>query len=250
MDILGLFGLVLAFASLIIAESLAGGSLSFFLNLSAFIVVMGGTLGAVLFQSTADQFRHAMKLLPQLVVPPVYPIKRQIVRLKQWSSTARAQGFLALEASLDDKNMDPFTQKGLTMIVDGVDAITLRNVLEQEVDLKQEYDERSAKLYEAMGGYSPTVGIIGAVMGLIQAMSHIDDPSVLGRGIAAAFVATIYGVGFANFIFLPICHKLRALNYKQALYHEMTIEGLVSIVNGENALVIERRLESFATESH
>ncbi|MCE0556258.1 MULTISPECIES: flagellar motor protein [unclassified Motilimonas] len=250
MDILGLFGLFLAFASLIVAESFTGGNLSFLLNLAAFVIVVGGTLGAVLFQSTADQFRHAVMMLPQLVNPPVYPVKRQITHLKQWSSIARAQGFLALESTIEDKNIDPFTQKGLSMIVDGIDAVTLRSVLEQEVDLKQEYYERSAKVYEAMGGYSPTVGIIGAVMGLIQAMSHIDDPSVLGRGIAAAFVATIYGVGFANFIFLPICHKLRALNYKQALYHEMTIEGLVSIVNGENALVIERRLESFSVESH
>ncbi|MCE2571494.1 flagellar motor protein [Motilimonas eburnea] len=250
MDILGLFGLFLAFASLIIAESITGGSLSFLLNLAAFVIVFGGTIGAVLFQSTADQFGHAIRLLPQLITPDVLPVKRQTAKLKQWASTARTQGFLALEADIDNTKLDSFTSKGLSMIVDGVDAITLRSVLEQDVDLKQEYYERSAKVYEAMGGYSPTVGIIGAVLGLIQAMSNIDDPSVLGRGIAAAFVATIYGVGFANFVFLPICHKLRALNYKQTLYHEMTIEGLVAIVNGENALVIERRLESFATERH
>ncbi|RJG49043.1 flagellar motor protein [Motilimonas pumila] len=248
MERVGLLGLVVAFLSLIVAESLSGGELSFLVNLPAFIIVVGGTVGAVFFQSSVPQFSGAMLALKDLFHPPQYAFHEQIYRIEQWSNTARQKGFLALEKVAADGEHDGFTDKGLNMIIDGVDAATMRGILEQDIDLKQEQLELQAKVYEAMGGYSPTIGIIGAVMGLIQAMSAIDDPTVLGKGIAAAFVATIYGVGFANLLFLPIYHKLKVMNQRRAWYQEMTVEGLVAIVNGENSLTIKRRLEAFTDE--
>ncbi len=248
MDKLGLFGFVLAFASIFLAESLTGGAIGFLLNGPAFLIVFGGTLGAVLIQTPAAQFKHAIQQLPKVFVSPKFEMQAQVARILVWSNKARQHGFLALENISQDKKLDALTQYGLAMVVDGVEVSKLRSLLEQKVDLEQEYYEKSTKVFDAMGGYSPTMGIIGAVLGLIQAMALLDSPTTLGPAIGVAFVATIYGVGFANFIYLPIAHKLRSVYYRQALYQEMTIEGLLAIVNGDNGLTIKRRLDSFNVE--
>jgi len=151
---------------------------------------------------------------------------------------------LSLQEELLD-NQDAFTQKGGGMLVDGCDPLALQDILQQDIDLDSEHYERSAQIYESMGGYSPTIGIIGAVLGLIQAMSYLDQPERLGEGIAVAFIATIYGVGFANFIYLPVANKIRLYYQYVALYKEMTLIGLIAIANGENSLLLQHRLNGY-----
>jgi chemotaxis protein MotA len=167
-----------------------------------------------------------------------------IEKVVGWSMRARKEGLLGLESSVDNE-LEPFAEKGLQLLVDGAEPEIIRNVLELDLMSKEKYDLSAAKIYDGMGGYSPTIGIIGAVMGLIHVMSNLADPSSLGSGIATAFVATIYGVAFANLFFFPIGSKLKAVVNSQSEYREMLIEGLVSISEGENPRSIELKLRGF-----
>ncbi|HCB43779.1 MAG TPA: flagellar motor protein, partial [Pseudomonas sp.] len=156
----------------------------------------------------------------------------------------RKEGLLGLE-SLADMEADPFARKGLQLLVDGSEPEALRSILEVELVNREHADLMAAKVYESMGGYSPTIGIIGAVMGLIHVMGNLADPSRLGAGIAVAFVATIYGVALANLFLLPVAAKLKAVVMQQSKYREMMLEGLLSIAEGENPRSIEMKLEGF-----
>jgi chemotaxis protein MotA len=179
-----------------------------------------------------------------MLFPPQLDLAEQAERLKAWAQFARQQGLLALENQAEAEP-DPFTRQGLSMIVDGVSIEDIRSLLEADIDIEQERNEHSARVFESMGGYSPTIGIIGAVIGLIQAMFHLEEPGTLGAGIAVAFVATIYGVGFTNLLYLPIANRLRAFHYHYGLYQEMTLEGLLAIAHGENGPQVERRLRAY-----
>jgi len=248
MDRVGIFGIIFAMSSILIAQVMAGGTPVTLLDLPAFMIVFGGTIGAVIMQTPITQFKHAMSMLSRIFNSKKTNYSLQIEKVHHWSSEARSHGFLALE-NIADTESDPFLKKGLVMLVDGSDSESLRYVMEQELDLQLEHMERSARVFEAMGGYSPTIGIIGAVLGLIQAMGHLDDPQSLGEGIAVAFVATIYGIGFANLVYLPVGNRLRAYAYQYGLEKEMALEGLIAVANGENALSIERRMHSYNLDS-
>jgi len=163
-----------------------------------------------------------------------------------WSMRARKEGLLGLEAAVE-KEQEAFAEKGLQLLVDGAEPDVIRNVLELDLIAKERFDLSSAKMYDGMGGYCPTIGIIGAVMGLIHVMSNLADPASLGSGIATAFVATIYGVAFANLLFFPIGSKLKTLIQQQSHYRELLIEGLVAISEGENPRSIELKLRGFIT---
>jgi chemotaxis protein MotA len=167
-----------------------------------------------------------------------------IAKLIAWSNLARKQGLLGLEAEIDEE-IDPFTRKGLQLVVDGAEPDQIRSVMEVELDAREHADFAGAKVFEGMGVYSPTLGIIGAVLGLMAVMQNLADPSKLGAGIAAAFTATVYGIGLANLLFLPAAAKLKSLVSHQARVREMTIEGLVSIAQGENPRAIEAKLQGF-----
>jgi chemotaxis protein MotA len=167
-----------------------------------------------------------------------------IGRVSGWSQVARRGGLLALEAAID-ASRDPFERKGLQLLVDGAEPNVLREALELEINAFEARYRAAARVWEAAGGYAPTVGIIGAVMGLIQVMENLTDPARLGAGIAVAFVATIYGVGLANLVFLPIANKIKALVARDVSMREMLIEGLVGIANGENPRSIEIRLQGY-----
>ncbi|KZY77076.1 flagellar motor protein, partial [Oleiphilus sp. HI0069] len=169
-----------------------------------------------------------------------------IEKVISWSMRARKEGLLGLESSVE-KEDEPFAGKGLQLLVDGAEPEVIRNVLELDLISKERHDLSSAKIYDGMGGYSPTIGIIGAVMGLIHVMSNLADPSSLGAGIATAFVATIYGVAFANLLFFPVGSKLKSVIQRQSQYREMLIEGLVAISEGENPRSIELKLRGFIT---
>ena len=244
MDRLSIAGLVIAVLAIYIGFSLGGGTIGALFELPAFIIVFGGTLGAVMLQSSFVQFSHAISLLKWVFSPPQHDIDKGIENIILWAEKARESGYLALEdIALDIE--DTYTQKGLNSLVDGVEIENLRTSLELDLDIYREHSLRSANVYEAMGGYSPTIGILGAVLGLIHAMSNLTQPELLGQGIATAFIATIYGVGFANLLYLPIANKIRAIIHEQTMYREMISEGLIAIANGENPHAIENKLSAF-----
>jgi len=246
-DKLSIAGLIVAILAVYIGFTLDGGHLSALFELPAFIIVFGGTLGAVMLQSSLSQFTHAISLLKWVFVPPVYDMDRGIKEIVAWATKARESGYLALEDTALEIE-DSYTQKGLNLLVDGVELENFRVSLELDLDIYREHNLRSANVFEAMGGYSPTVGILGAVLGLIHAMSNLTEPALLGQGIATAFIATIYGVGFANLFYLPIANKIRAIVHQQTMYREMVCEGLVSIAHGENPHGIENKLSAFRLE--
>ncbi|MGK2231996.1 MAG: chemotaxis protein MotA [Colwellia sp.] len=247
MDKLSISGLLIAILAIYLGFIIDGGSISSLLELPAFIIVFGGTLGAVMLQSSQIQFLHAISLLKWLFVPPKYDVEQGIESIVEWSEKARESGFLSLEYIAEEEN-DFFVNKGLNLLVDGAEVENLRVSLELDLDLYREHNLRSAHVFESMGGYSPTIGILGAVLGLIHAMSNLAAPELLGQGIATAFVATIYGVGFANLIYLPIANKIKAIVHQQTMYREMMTEGIIAIALAENPHAIENKLSAFRLE--
>jgi len=241
MDILTLLGVVAAVGAIIGGNLLEGGHTESLMQLTAFIIVMGGTVGAIMVQSQMPIFLRAMKLTVWLVFPPKLAPREAIDKIVGWSNTARKEGLLGLEAATESEP-DLFARKGLQLLVDGSEPDAIRNILEVELSTKEHTDLQAAKVFEGMGGYAPTVGILGAVMGLIHVMNNLADPSKLGSGIAVAFVATIYGVGLANMFFLPMANKLKAVIHDQTQFREMMIEGIAAIAEGENPRNIEIKL--------
>lgn len=247
MDRLSIAGLFIAIFAIYLGFILDGGSIAALFELPAFIIVVGGTMGAVMLQSSSTQFLHALSLLKWVFTPPKYDIEQGIEKIVFWAGKSRESGYLVLEdVALDEE--DSYTQKGLNLLVDGVEIENLRVSLELDLDIYREHNLRSANVFESMGGYSPTIGILGAVLGLIHAMSNLTEPALLGQGIATAFIATIYGVGFANLIYLPIANKIREIIHQQTMYREMVSEGLVAIACGENPHAIENKLSAFRLE--
>ncbi len=244
MDILTLLGLLIGFGAIIGGNILEGGHTSSLMQITAFLIVFGGTLGCVFVQVPMPVFLRCMKITSWVFVPPKLEQQAAIDKIISWSNIARKEGLLGLE-SLVESETDPFAQKGLQLLVDGSEPDAIRGILEVELGVREHFDTQAAKVYEAFGGYSPTIGIIGAVMGLIHVMGNLADPSKLGAGIAVAFVATIYGVGFANMIFLPMANKLKSAIHQQSQFREMIIEGIISIAEGENPRNIETKLQGY-----
>ncbi|MBL4574588.1 MAG: flagellar motor protein, partial [Opitutaceae bacterium] len=192
MDILTILGVVIGFGAILGGNVLEGGHLDALLNGPAALIVIGGTIGAALLQSSAKTYFLSLKLLAWVVFPPNLKLKDNIEKVVEWSSIARREGLLGLEVVVDEEK-DPLARKGLQLLVDGGEPEIVRDILMLELEVIEGKQLQAAKVYEAMGGYSPTIGIIGAVMGLIHVMQNLSDPSKLGAGIATAFVATIYG---------------------------------------------------------
>lgn len=244
MDRISIAGLILGLASIVAGQIMEGGHLDSLVQPTAFFIVVGGTLGAVLLQSPMSTFITGMKMAKWVFLPPTVDSAGLIGQVAQWSSIARKEGLLALEGQIAALK-DPFVRKGLQLLVDGAEPDRLREVLEVEIDAWEASLKQAAKVWESAGGYSPTIGIIGAVMGLIHVMENLSDPSKLGSGIAVAFVATIYGVGAANLIFLPVAKKLLANVSRLVAEREMLVDGLVGIANGDNPRIIESRLQGY-----
>jgi len=244
MDYLSFIGVAIAFAAILGGNWLEGGHLEMLANGPAMIIVLGGTIGAVLLQTPLELFLRTMRMLGRVFVPPSYGLEDTVLKLVEWSKVARKDGLLGLEAIVQNEG-DVFVRKGMQLLVDGNEPEEIRHTLEVELDSRERFDLQASKVLEAMGGYSPTIGIIGAVMGLIHVMQNLSDPSKLGSGIATAFVATIYGVGLANLFLLPMANKLKAYVLQESHYRELIIEGLVAISEGENPRQIETRLQGF-----
>ena len=244
MDSISLIGLVVGFSAIVVGQVLEGGHLGSLVQPTAFMIVVGGTLGAVMLQSRTATFLRGMKMARWVFVPPAMSHEQLIQQVVLWSHTARKEGLLALE-NLIPNLPDPFLQKGLQLLVDGVEPHRLREVLEVEIGTWEGQMKQSARVWEGAGGYAPTIGILGAVLGLIHVMENLSDPAKLGSGIAVAFVATIYGVGLANLVFLPIAKKLMAIIGSMTSQREMVVDGLEGIANGDNPRIIESRLRGY-----
>jgi chemotaxis protein MotA len=244
MDVLTLIGIILAFVAIIGGNFLEGGHLGALLNGPAALIVLGGTLAACLLQTPMSAFKRAIQIFIWILFPPRIDLQGGIDRVVNWSLTARKEGLLGLE-TVADTEPDAYSRKGLQLLVDGVEPETIRSILEVDFLTQESRDIQAAKVFESMGGYAPTIGIIGAVMGLIHVMGNLADPNQLGSGIAVAFVATIYGVASANLILLPVANKLKAVAVRQSRYREMLLEGLLSIAEGENPRSIELKLQGF-----
>lgn len=244
MDLLSLLGVIVAFAAILGGNWLEGGHIGALANGPAMVIVLGGSIGAVLLQTPVALFLRAMRMMVMVFVPPKKPLQPLIQKIISWSVVARRDGLLGLEKFLDAEK-DLFIKKGMELLVDGNEPEDIRETLEVELVSQERQDLQAANVFESMGGYSPTIGIIGAVMGLIHVMQNLADPSKLGSGIATAFVATIYGVGLANLFLIPMANKLKTYVRQESHYRELVITGIVAIAEGENPRNIEIRLKGF-----
>lgn len=247
MDKATLIGLVLGLGAVIGGQVLEGGKVGSIIQLTAFVIVFGGTFGAVFisypFQDVLGGFKGIKKIIKE---PPQDPY--QIIhRIIAYANKARKEGILSLEKEIKNAE-NPYLAKALTMAVDGIEPHVIREAMEAELEYANEYGKVSSKIFKAAGGYAPTIGILGAVLGLIQVMENLSDPSKLGAGIAVAFVATVYGVGSANLLFLPFATKMEVRNRHEMIINEMILEGVVALSTGENPRLIEEKLNSFLSD--
>lgn len=248
MDIATILGIVLAIGAILGGQALEGGHIGSILQLTAFVIVMGGTFGACCVQNPLSVVLKAFSALSMAFAGSHIDNKGTIALILDLANVSRKQGLLALEGKLKSIK-DPFIQKGVQLIIDGTDPKAVHEILEIEVEHHEEEGILAAKVWEAAGGYAPTIGILGAVLGLIHVMENLADPSKLGGGIAVAFVATIYGVGMANLFFLPLANKIKLKLKEEAGARTMTIMGLVGLAQGENPRLLQEKLEGFLPHS-
>jgi len=243
-DLLSILGIILAFVALLVGAVLKGAGVHSLLSSAALMIVVVGTFAAILIQTPGRVMKRAFGILPWVFRSPVPDSNAIIKCMVEWSQIARRQGLLGLENQLSDER-DDFIRKGLQLVIDGSEPDEIRGIMEVDLDGRESADLRAAKVFEGMGVYAPTLGIIGAVLGLMAVMQNLTDPSKLGTGIAAAFTATVYGIGLANLFLLPIASKLKTA--AQALSHvrAMVIEGMIAIAQGENPRSIDTRLQSY-----
>ena len=244
MDWGSLAGLLLGLGGILVGQVLEGGQIGSLMQPVAFIIVMVGTTGAVILQSGLPVFLRGAKMLKWVFSPPLDNSAAMVREITTWSAAARREGLLSLERFLNLAT-DPFVQRGLGLIVDGVEPFKLREILDIDINRFETEQRMAVRVWEAAGGYAPTIGILGAVLGLIHVMENLSDPSRLGSGIAVAFVATIYGVGLANLVFLPIGNKLKSVVARNVLRREMLADAFAGIAAGDNPRVIEERMNVY-----
>jgi chemotaxis protein MotA len=237
-------GVPIAIGLILAGQWIEGGAMRSLLQTAAALIVFGGTLGAVLVSFSMADVRQAVRSLKEVFLEPAESPDETIKSILHYARVARKDGILALEDE-SAAARDPLLRKGLMLAVDGVNAKTLREMMEVDISAAEERDLVPARVFESAGGYSPTLGILGAVLGLIHVMENLSDPSKLGSGIAVAFVATVYGVGAANLIFLPIATKLRLRAAQATRRRILMFEGVLAIQEGLNPRLIDQKLQSF-----
>ena len=248
MDKSSIGGVILAIAGILAGLLIEGGNVGQILQPTAALIVFGGTMGAVLLQFPLHTVLAAFRNLTHVFAAPPNrhdPLIRQLVA---FANKARRNGVVSLDADLHSIH-DPFLKQALMLAVDGTEPTELRNIMRVSLDSTAESEERLPLVFESAGGFSPTIGILGAVLGLIQVMQNLDNIQEVGRGIAVAFVATIYGVGIANLFFLPFAGKMRLHLREQHQRREMILEGVISILEGMNPRMLEIKLAGFVDHS-
>jgi len=241
-------GVLLAVGGILAGLLLEGGNLGQILQPTAAMIVFGGTIGAVLIQFPLPVALSAFRRLAHIFLEPKRDPATLIAEMVKYANKARREGIVSLDSELA-KIEEPFLKKSLMLAVDGTEPQELRKMMELELDNKQEHEATIPQVFESAGGFSPTIGIIGAVLGLIQVMQHLDKIEEVGRGIAVAFVATIYGVGAANLFFLPAAGKLKIRIREDHVIREMTLEGVISILEGMNPRMLETKLLGFLNDA-
>jgi len=244
MDIASIAGLALAILAVLGGQALEGGSVGSIMQPTAALIVLGGTFGACLLQFPLAVATRSFKAVMRAFLEPKSNNRAVIQEIIRLANKARKEGVISLESDAQQIT-DPFLKKALTMAMDGVEPKVLRETMELEISNLEEETEQPIKFWQAAGGYSPTIGILGAVLGLIHVMENLSDPSKLGGGIAVAFVATVYGVGLANLVYLPISGKLKHKTGAQLVAKEIMLVGVISILEGENPRLIDDKLRSY-----
>jgi len=247
MDLTTIGGLVVAIALILLGQALEGGHVGSIVQATAALIVFGGTVGATMVAFPTRDFVRGIKMARLAFGNPKHDLGALTARIVEFASVARRDGVLALEGRLPEFE-DPFLRKALQFAVDGVDGEVTRDSLETAIDSEFQENAVAAKVWESMGGYAPTIGILGAVLGLIHVMENLNDPSKLGGGIATAFVATVYGVGSANILFLPMANKLKRKLTLEKERKTIIAEGVLSIQEGLNPRVLEEKLRAFTGE--
>lgn len=243
MDWASVVGLILAVAGLLLGHGIDGGKMASLLQPAAFAIVVIGTAGAVLLQTEAPTFVRGVGMLRWVFRPPPSQRAKLARDIAQWSMLARRDGLLSLEQYMQATS-DKFIQKGLRLMIDGIHPDKLRGLLETEVTAYEFGQRQAAKIWESAAGYSPTIGILGAVLGLIHVMENLSDPSKLGAGIAVAFVSTVYGVGLANLFFHPVGNKLKSIVAETVTQYEILTDVFHDIASGDHSRVIDERVAS------
>lgn len=240
-------GVIVAIGGILLGLVLEGGSIGQILQPTAALIVFGGTLGAVMLQFPLSVVIAAFASLARVFFDSTKDPHEILKEMVGYAQKARKEGIVSLDSDLREIQ-DPFLRKSLMLAVDGTEPAELRSIMQVELDNRAEHSERLPRVFESAGGFSPTIGIIGAVLGLIQVMQHLDNISEVGRGIAVAFVATIYGVGAANLFFLPAAGKLKVRNADEEVRHQIILEGVISILEGMNPRMLETKLLGFLAE--
>ena len=242
MDWASVAGLALALAGILVGHTLDGGKFASLVQPAAFAIVVIGTFGAVLLQSERRSFMLGLRMLRWVFVPPKSGRDMLSREIALWSLSARRDGLLSLEQYMGTK--DRFVQKGLRLVVDGIQPEKLRNLLENDINAYEFSQRQAARIWESAAGYAPTIGILGAVLGLIHVMENLSDPSRLGSGIAVAFVSTVYGVGLANLFFYPVGNKLKAIVSDKVAQYVILAEVFHDLATGDHTRVVDERVAS------
>ena len=248
MDIASIGGIALAIIGILAGMMIEGGSIAQITQPTAAMIVIGGTVGAVMLQFPMNIFLAAIKAIGKVFLHKGSNGEATLAQLVAFANKARKSGIISLDADLASIT-DPFLKQALMLAIDGTEPSEVRKIMQLELDNKSEIEEKVPAVFEAAGGYSPTVGIIGAVLGLIQVMKNLSNIDEVGRGIAVAFVATIYGVAMANLICLPAAGKLKFRHREVQMIKEMALEGVISILEGMNPRMIETKLRTYLFES-
>ena len=249
MDIFAVIGLFFGITMILIGQAMEGGNLGQLLQITAAFIVIGGTTGAIILSFPPKTLLSAIKMLKNVFMPPKTDFNALITEIGGFATKARNEGIISLEKEAYNAS-DSLLTLGLGAVADGTDPTLVREMLENQIDQFEHQVNNAAKVYESFGGYSPTLGIIGAVMGLIQVMQNLSDPSKLGAGIAVAFVATIYGLFAANLVMIPLGTRIKFIFQDVMLYKNMILEGVLSIQAGESPVLIERKLRSFILDDN
>ena len=249
MDIFAVVGCFLGIGLILLGQAMEGGNIGQLLQITAAFIVLGGTTGAIVLSFPPKTLASAIKMLKDVFFPPKSDFNALITEIGGFATKARKEGIIALEKEAYNAS-DALLSLGLGAVADGTDPTLVREMMENQVSQLEQYVHNAAKVFESFGGYSPTLGIIGAVMGLIQVMQNLSDPSKLGAGIAVAFVATIYGLFAANLVMIPLGTRIKFIYQDVFLYKKMIIEGVLSIQAGESPVLIERKLRSFILDDN
>ena len=249
MDIATVGGLALGVVALIMGIILEGGSLGAYVGESAAVIIFGGTIGATVASFPLSTVMNVPKLLVIAFTNQSHDIPQVIKQLVTFSERARREGILCLESELVNVK-DEFLRYGLQLVIDGTDPELVRDTLQTKIAFTAERHHQNAGIFEAAGGYAPTIGIIGTILGLINVLSNLADPSGLGDSIALAFIATLYGVGSANLIWLPIGMKLKQKHKGEQIVKEIMLEGVLCLQSGDNPRIVEQKLKAFLSKSH